>query len=279
MANMRYSASRKRALIGKWAVALACAAAICAAVLLLYLLLRPKDERSVPTIAQQDKIIYNNQVFEIVEGIEKQSYEIDCFKMKDGILTYDDKDTETFFGVDVSEFQDYIDWKQVKSDGADFAMLRVGWRGNTEGKLNKDEHFNKNIKSALAAGLHVGVYFYSQAVTPQEAAEEARAVIRWIEAYDIKYPVVYDWEYVSAEARTANVTPEVLGQCANAFCAEIEKAGYIPMIYLYLQSAYVHYNIADIAKYDFWLAEYTDKPSFYYDYKMIQYTNKGKIAG
>ncbi len=201
------------------------------------------------------------------------------FEMVNGRMVYNDSSVKTFTGIDVSAHREEIDWDAVKKDGIDFAMLRVGWRGNTEGNLYLDEFFVSNIKGATAAGLDVGVYLYSQAITVQEAIDEANAVLGWIKGYNITYPVVFDWEYVSSDVRTGNLDDETLNACVLAFCETIEKAGYIPMIYFNLDIAYRRLDLGQLSKYDFWLAEYDGAPTFYYDYQMLQYSNRGRVAG
>lgn len=105
-------------------------------------------------------------------------------------------------GIDVSYHQGDIDWEAVKADGIDFAMLRLGYRGYESGQINVDERFHEYADGALGAGLDIGVYFYSQAVTAEEAVEEAEAVLNEIGDYEIMYPVVFDWEIVGGRKRT-----------------------------------------------------------------------------
>lgn len=211
--------------------------------------------------------------------LPKSPYDTALFEERDGRLIYTDPETETFVGIDVSAHREQINWRAVKKDGIDFAIIRVGWRGNTEGHLYLDEYFHQNIRGALAAGLDVGVYFYSQAITEAEALAEAQAVLEWIDGYKITYPVVYDWEYVSADARTGNMDNAVLTDCAKIFCSTVEQAGYIPMVYFNLDIGYRRYDLQAISEYDFWLAEYDTAPTFFYEYHMLQYTSSGEVDG
>lgn len=138
-------------------------------------------------------------------------------------------------GIDVSTYQGEIDWEQVALSGIDFAMIRLGLRGYTQGGIRMDSMFERNIDEALAAGLDVGVYFFSQAVSVQEAEEEADFVLGQLEGYTLTYPVVFDWESVSdASARTNHMDAEEVTRCAAAFCDKIAAAGYTPMIYVNL---------------------------------------------
>ena len=195
---------------------------------------------------------------------------------------YADPTVHTFTGVDVSVFQGDIDWKKVKADGIDFVMIRAGFRGyGANGTLNEDARFRENCKNALAAGLKVGVYFFSQAITQAEAVEEARFVLDIISEYNITYPVAYDWETIEYDsaARTKDMTTSQITACANAFCSVIENAGYETVIYFNRELGYFNYDLSKINNYHFWLAEYFSTPSFYYDYKIWQYTDKGSVDG
>ena len=103
--------------------------------------------------------------------------------------------------------------------------------------------------------------------------------LKLIEDYNITYPVVYDWEYAGSGTRTADIDKITLDACARAFCERIKQAGYTPMVYFYQDIAYLHYSLDKIRDYDFWLAEYNETPQFFYDFKMLQYTNQGKLDG
>ena len=191
----------------------------------------------------------------------------------------------SFRGVDVSSDQKDIDWSRVAMSGMDFAMIRAGYRGYTVGSLNKDAYFDQNIQGALANGLRVGVYFYSQAVTPAEAEEEARFLLSLIGGYPITYPVVFDWEVPAAEdARTRYVDGATATACARAFCQVVQAAGYIPMTYGSPRKIYNGGLLLDqLQDYPaFWLAHYTPgstPTTFRYRYDMWQYSSTGYVDG
>lgn len=210
------------------------------------------------------------------------SYDSSLFVVENGFLTYQG-DTPSYVGVDVSSHQGLIDWEQVADAGVDFAMIRVGYRGYTEGNIYKDSYFTYNINRALEEGLEVGIYFYSQAVTVEEALEEARQTLEWIEGYDVTYPVVFDWERVSTDSsRTRTTSSSVITACAQVFCQEIAQAGYLPMTYGSPSKIGVDLDLTQLLDYPFWLAHYTTgwKPSSYrYQYHMWQYTSNGSVAG
>lgn len=183
-------------------------------------------------------------------------------------------------GIDVSYHQGSIDWDAVKADGVDFAMIRLGYRGYETGNINIDERFHEYAQGATRAGLDIGVYFYSQAVTADEAQEEARAVLEEIKGYEITYPVVFDWEIVGEEsARTNSISSEKLNECAAVFCNTVAHGGYIPMIYSVKRMALLKYDLSELAGFDFWLAEYRDEPEFPYEFTMWQYASDGRVDG
>lgn len=240
------------------------------------------------TIATMERTyIYDNGVsqtdVEIYESIPKNTYDNKRFVTDSEGKKYYTDETGTYvssFGIDVSYHQGDIYWENVAADGVEFAIIRAGYRGYQTGELMQDTRFTEYIQGARSAGLDVGIYFFSQAINSQEALEEAEFVLSMIEGYDIDYPVVFDWEYISTdEARTDDLQREVLTQAAVTFCERISQAGYTPMIYGNAATMIFRYNLAEIAEYDFWLAQYYDEPSFYYDFKMWQYSSSGIVDG
>ncbi len=187
--------------------------------------------------------------------------------------------TDTIPGVDVSAYQGVIDWQQVADSGIQFAMVRLGYRGYGTGKLVEDSYAMRNIAGALAAGLDVGVYFFSQAITVEEAQEEAAFILERIQNYDITMPIVFNWEFVNDEARTAGMDRRTLTDCYAAFCEAIAQAGYTPMSYFnWYQSEYDIY-LTELEDYPFWLALYTCRMTFPYAVEMWQYTCTGSVPG
>ena len=183
-------------------------------------------------------------------------------------------------GVDVSVHQENIDWQKVKESGIDFAMIRLGYRGYGSGEAGLDENYAENIQGAREAGIDAGVYFFSQAITVEEAVEEANLVIESLKGLDINYPVVYDWEIIYDDtARTDNVSVDVLTDCCVAFCETIRNAGYTPMIYQNKRTTIFKLDLNRLTDYDFWLAEYGSEPTYYYDFDMWQYTSTGSVPG
>lgn len=182
-------------------------------------------------------------------------------------------------GIDVSAHQGSIDWQAVADAGVDFAIIRAGYRGYTTGALEEDPMYDANMEGALAAGLDVGVYFYSQAISTAEAREEAQFVLDRLGGYEITYPIIFDWEQGEAEERTDHVDNETLTDCAIAFCDSIEAQGYRAGCYFNQSFGYDRFDLRQLDDYCFWLAEYDDYQSFLYDVELWQYTNSGTVAG
>lgn len=183
-------------------------------------------------------------------------------------------------GIDVSSHQGDIDWTQVAQDGVEFAIIRLGFRGyGSEGKLVEDTKFEDNIKGALAAGIKVGVYFFSQAITTEELMEEANLVLEKIAPYKIECPVVYDVEKTSQDGRMNNISVEERTRLTALFCQTIQNAGYKPMIYHNTEMGALMIDVAALESYDKWYACYSDQMFYPYEYKIWQYSDKGRVAG
>ena len=184
-------------------------------------------------------------------------------------------------GVDVSSHQGDIDWAAVAGDGIEFAMLRVGSRGYSQGAVRADEKFETNLAGAQENGLQVGCYFFSQAITPEEAEEEADFVLSILNGRTMNLPVVYDWEQiVEDEARTDGLDKETVTACAAAFCAKIRAAGYETGYYCNGVVGYLQYDLAQLTDYAAWYAEYNATwPSFAYAFDLWQYSQTGQVAG
>lgn len=186
---------------------------------------------------------------------------------------------ESRLGIDVSDFQGEIDWQQVAQAGVEFVFIRVGLRGNTEGGLYADSLADSYYEGAKEAGLEVGVYFYSQAINPAEAVEEAEFVLELIDGWQLELPVIFDWEWVSDEARTAKLTGEELTACTKAFCQRIRQAGYTPMIYFNESQGLDMLSLSQLEEYPFWLASYDDSLDFPVSVDYWQYTCTGSVPG
>ncbi|MBQ8296825.1 MAG: glycoside hydrolase family 25 protein [Ruminococcus sp.] len=224
---------------------------------------------------------YGEIFLPVYEDVPACSLNMDSLITRNGYSFYKENGEITSIpGIDVSVYQGDIDWQQVKAAGIEFAMIRVGYRTYGGGEIKFDDNFAKNLEGANAAGIKTGVYFFSQAVTVEEAVEEADAVIDAIAPYDITYPVVYDWELIyDDKARTDDMPVDVLTDCCIAFCERVESVGYTPMIYQNKKTTLFKLDLPRLQEYDFWLAEYNPEPTYYYDYQMWQYTQSGRIPG
>ncbi len=187
-------------------------------------------------------------------------------------------------GIDVSYYQGNINWTSVKNAGIDFVMIRVGYRGWGTGKIVLDPKFTEYMNGATAAGLDIGVYFYSQAITVQEAIDEANFVLAAIKGYDLTYPVSFDTEYCDEEyarTNTSGLTDADRTDFVIAFCDTVKDAGYFPNVYTSNSWYYNDLQPSRITGYDIWLAEWTSasKPTFSSEYLMWQYTATGSVSG
>lgn len=183
-------------------------------------------------------------------------------------------------GIDVSKYQGKIDWEKVAADGVEFVFLRLGLRGYESGKLVEDETFQTNIQGALAHGIKVGVYFFSQAVTEAEAVEEANFVLERIAPYQIDCHVVFDVEKVgSSTARMNQLTPQERTNVTIAFLDTIEAAGYKSMFYHNMETALLLLELERLENYDKWFAYYGEDLYYPYAYGVWQYSEKGSING
>ncbi len=203
-------------------------------------------------------------------------------QQKNGLKYYTANGKKTsLIGIDVSSHQKEIDWNKVKASGVEYAIIRVGFRGyGAAGTIVLDEYFHSNIQAALKAGLKVGVYFFSQAITEDEAIEEAEFLLNEIKGYDISFPVVYDPEDISGDtARTDGLSGEQITSQCIAFCERIKEAGYTPMIYANKRWTLTRIDLTRLTAYDLWLAAYVDAPDIPYLFTMWQYSATGKVDG
>ena len=203
------------------------------------------------------------------------------FTKKNGYITC--KVEECWLGVDVSVWQEDIDWEKVAAAGVKFAMIRIAYRGyGRDAKLNIDPTAEQNIQGAMAAGLKVGVYIYSQAINVEEAIEEAQFVLALLDGRELQMPVVYDWEVPdNVESRTSKVKAKTIHASAMAFCAEIKAAGYRPMVYFNQWQGRAKYDLLELRKagVELWLAMYMNAMVYKYQVQMWQYTDNGRVPG
>lgn len=202
--------------------------------------------------------------------------------LEDGELQYlENGEVISHKGIDVSRYQGNIDWEKVAADGVEYAIIRVGVRGyGSEGKLVLDERYKENIEGATAAGIQVGVYFFTQAITEEEALEEAELVLEAISGYNITYPIVYDVEKTGAsDGRMNRLTVEERTRMAHIFIDRIKEAGYTPMIYANMEMWSVLIDMSQFEDVDKWFAYYGTDFYFPYEYAIWQYSDTGRVDG
>ena len=239
----------------------------------------PQPEYVYERIHLEDSILGDISI-PTMPDVRRHSYSWDNLTEENGRYYYESDTWQSRTGIDVSYFQGEIDWEQVKNDGIDFAIIRLGFRGYGTGNIVIDEQFISNINGALNAGLEVGVYFFSQAVTQDEAVREAETVLSMIENYQITYPVVYDLEIIDDNgSRTRDLTSETMTANAAAFCSVIEDAGYDAVYYATLRTALLKYDMAQLTDYDLWYVQSEEEPAIPYDFIMWQYTSEGEVDG
>ena len=259
------------------AIILGILVALMASLFLLCLLFfSPKGTAPDASNAQNEEISFATAA----PSLPFSDLAVDCFGMENGYKTYQSETVTATLGIDVSSHQGWIDWQAVAESDVDYAMLRCGYRGYSQGETNQDEYFAYNLEYAAATGLDIGVYYFSQALTEEEAIAEAEEVLAMVEGYSLAYPIYFDWETVEdPSARTATISGSELTACALAFCRTIEAAGYEAGVYFNLSTATRLYHLYELRDYDFWLAEYQETPSYPFAIDMWQYTDAGQVPG
>lgn len=221
----------------------------------------------------------------INEGkIAMNSYNTENFRMDNGFMAYfdDEGNKISHLGVDLSYHNDKVDWDELANAGCEFVMLRIGYRGYTAGGLVEDEKFEEYAKAAQDAGINLGVYFFTQAVSVEEAIEEAEYVLEILDGRELQYPVAFDTEYINdPEARTnkEDISDELRSEICIAFCETIKSHGYYPMIYASENWMRRNMDLKALTDYEFWAPQYLDENDFLFDFSMWQYTEEGTIPG
>jgi len=260
-----------------WELAVGGLMVLCSLVFILVALSQPRQDKD----ATDDAGALTGSVKESTEATlpppEANPIGLGDFAMEEGYLSC--LSTPSVLGIDVSEWQDNIDWQQVKQAGVEFAMIRVGWRGSEQGVLKEDTCAQANYAGASQAGVKVGAYFFSQAITVEEAIEEANYLLGLIKDWNVEMPVVFDWEFISSDSRTGKMDPRTLTDCTKAFCDTVAKAGYQPMVYFNMNHSYENIYIRELTDYPFWLARYDTVLNYPYKIDMWQYTETGSVPG
>ena len=186
---------------------------------------------------------------------------------------------KSILGLDVSTHQKEIDWEQVKAAGFEFVMIRLAYRGSIEGQLSADEWAQTYYRGAREAGLKVGGYIFTQAITVEEAIADAAYVLETVKDWEVQMPLVYDWEVIDESYRNGNVDARLLTDMSKAFCETVEAAGYDAMVYFNPSQSRKQMYLEELTDYGFWLAMYSDEMSYEYKVDMWQYTCEGSVPG
>ena len=195
-----------------------------------------------------------------------------------------------FLGLDVAKYQGTIDWSQVAEAGVEFAMVRVGYRSQADGEIKEDTNARYNLQEASKYGIKLGAYFFSTAVSEEEAQEEANWVADFIAPYPITYPVAYNCEnYTESDSRQYRLSKRERTDNALAFLKQIEKKGYEGMFYASKNEmeADAQWQVSRIEPdYKIWVAQYpkepypaTEKSTYSKNHQMWQYTREGQLPG
>ena len=228
--------------------------------------------------------VYLNDGFDMVwitpfENVPVSTLSPNDFRTVDGVPTYTGTDYFTYVGIDTSEHQWEVNWNAA-AQYLDFAYVRLGYRGYTEGGLFLDPWFETNLAGASAAGLDTGVYIFSQATNVSEAIEEAEFVIDHLRGFRVNLPVIFDWEKIDEEtARTTGLGELTLTDCAVAFCRTIENAGYDAGVYFNRYLGYYGFDLSRLTDYAFWVSVPGDFPDYYYACDFWQCSFTASIPG
>ena len=240
----------------------------------------------------EDYISYSGKKIPIAKGVPVNPHRDGEFSRDENNWMSYSGSRRTRLGVDVSAYQNRnntvdqtIDWEAAAQSGIEFAFVRLGLRGYTTGTIMSDAFYRQNVAGALDAGLETGVYFFSQAITVDEAVEEADYVLERLQeleeqGYRIDGPVAYDWEMGNASYRVYGIEPEMATACAKAFCQRIEEAGYDALLYASKYVSYMKYDLEQLYSYGIWFPEYSSSyPTLYYAMDYWQYTSSAAVPG
>ena len=223
---------------------------------------------------------------EVNNSYEMNQYNAEAWRHDGNNLYYTGATYTSRMGIDVSHHNGTIDWAKVKAAGIDFAIIRIGYRGYGDaGVLKTDTKAVENIKNARAAGLDVGVYFFSQAVSEAEAVEEAELTVKILSdagltSSDVNLPIVFDPEHIlDDDARTDNVTGEQFTKNTISYLETIKAAGYEPMIYANMLWEAYELDLSQFKSYKIWYADYEETPQTPYRFEFWQYSESGTVDG
>ena len=250
---------------------------------------RQKEEevRNDPATDGKHTLITNRDGTEewvlISPYLTKNTFDFTKMEDKAGLKRYMENGRKTsYVGVDISKHTGKVSFSGIKSAGVDYVMIRLGSRGYSTGQITLDENFKENIEGAIDAQLDVGVYFYSQAISQEEAIQEANFVVQNLEPYraHVKYPVAFNMGFVSNDkSRIEGLGREDKTTVTASFLEGIRAAGYVPMIYGDKEGLIKEIDMTKLQDYDVWLSQEEEIPDYPYRYSMWQYNTDGVVNG
>lgn len=223
----------------------------------------------------------SEETVDYIDSLTRSSYDSEQFVyQKPEMKYYVDGKQSSAFGVDISSKSGKVDFSKLKKAGCDFCMVRIGQRGYSSGKIVMDEACKNNLEGAKKAGLKIGAYFYSQAITKDEVLEEADSLLDAIDDYTVTYPIMFDMEAVSDDlARTDALDVATRTKLAKLFMDEIEDAGYKVILYGNLEWLLTKLDLEALSDYDICVAQDSDSPDYPYEFQMWQYKSAAAING
>lgn len=215
--------------------------------------------------------------------LTKNTFDFTKMEDKAGLKRYMENGRKTsYVGVDISKHTGKVSFDRIKAAGVDYVMIRLGSRGYSTGQITLDENFKENMEGAIEAELDIGVYFYSQAISPDEAIQEVNFVVQNLEPYraHLKYPVAFNMGFVSNDkSRIEGLSREDKTTVTASFMEGIRAAGYVPMIYGDKEWLLKEIDMTKLQDYDVWLSQEEEIPDYPYRYSMWQYNTDGVVNG
>ena len=215
--------------------------------------------------------------------LTKNTFDFTKMEDKAGLKQYMENGRKiSYVGVDISKHTGKVYFPSLKAAGVDYVMIRLGSRGYTTGQMTLDENFKENIEGAIEAQLDVGIYFYSQAVSQDEAVQEANFVVQNLEPYraHVKYPVAFNMGFVSNDkSRIEGLSREDKTTVTISFLDAVRASGYVPMIYGDKEWLLNEVDLTKLLDYDVWLSQEVEIPDYPYRYAMWQYNTDGVLNG
>lgn len=211
---------------------------------------------------------------------EPNNYDYRNLNQESQFYSYSDNNYQSAIMIDISQHNGAIDFAKVKKQGIDYVYIRLGWRGYTEGNIYLDTSFEDYYQSAKQNGLKIGFYFFSQAISEEEAIAEANFLLTNIKDKKFDLPIAYDYEDAGEEeGRIKDLTPETKTANAKAFLKTITDKGYQALLYANLNWLNNAYDSSLTSQYPIWLAQYAQQPQYQYQFVIWQYSDCGIIDG